>query len=150
MERVRASLGRHGLLYVGDCTRASRATRALIAAPGDFSLCPLPQVQLAEGELDAALEAVWRGEHPLRPVFREQPDGKRQLIAQGYAYPVAMSQKVGDTVPTWTERRWVVRSVRQAHAAAAALRARVAKAMAQIEALNQRGRGTKRFAAVSA
>jgi hypothetical protein len=53
-------------------------------------------------------------------------------------------------VESWTERRVVVRSVRQAHAAAAALRARVAKAMAQIEALNQRGRGTKRFETVSA
>jgi hypothetical protein len=50
----------------------------------------------------------------------------------------------------WTERRLVVRSVRQAHAAEAALRARVAKAMAQIAALNQRGRGKKRFATVSA
>ena len=39
----------------------------------------------------------------------------------------------------------MVRSVRHAQAAEAALRARVAKAMAQIEALNQRGRGKKRF-----
>src|SRR5712691_7049377 len=61
---------------------ASRETRARIAAAGDFSLCPLPQVQLDAGE--------------------------------------------------------------------AALRARVAKAMAQIEALNQRGRGKKRFETVSA
>ena len=44
----------------------------------------------------------------------------------------------------------MVRSVRQAQAAEQALRARVAKAMAQIEALNQRGRGKKRFEAVSA
>jgi transposase len=43
-----------------------------------------------------------------------------------------------------------VRSVRQAHAAEAALRARVAKAIAQIAALNQRGRGKKRFETVSA
>src|SRR2546428_13095523 len=56
-----------------------------------------------------------------------------------------MSHKVGERVQTWTERRLVVRSVRQAHAAEAALRARVAKALVQIEALNQRGRGKKRF-----
>jgi hypothetical protein len=42
-----------------------------------------------------------------------------------------------------------VRSVRHAQAAEAALRARVAKAMAQIEALNQRGRGKKRVEEVS-
>jgi hypothetical protein len=45
----------------------------------------------------------------------------------------------------WSERRLVVRSVRHAEAAEAALRARVAKAKAQVEALNLRGRGRKRF-----
>ena len=61
-----------------------------------------------------------------------------------------MSQKGEGQGESWTERRLVVRSVRHAHAAEAALRARVAKAMAQIEALNQRGRGKKRFETVSA
>src|SRR6266566_994384 len=150
IERVQASLGRHGLLYVGDCKMASRETRARIAAAGDFYLCPLPQVQLDEGEFDAALEAVCYGEHVLSPVVREGPKGQPELIAQGYEYPVAMSHKVDGKVESWSERRLVVRSVRQAHAAEMALRARVAKAMAQIEALNQRGRGKKRFETVSA
>src|SRR3989441_9098526 len=61
-----------------------------------------------------------------------------------------MGQEVGGGVQSWTERRLMVRSVRQAQAAEAALRARVAKAMAQIEALNQRGRGKKRVEDVSA
>ena len=72
------------------------------------------------------------------------------MIAEGYEYTVAMSQPGGEHVQTWTERRLVVRSVRQAQAAEAALRARVAKAMAQIEALNQRARGKKRFETVAA
>jgi len=150
IDRVQASLGRRGLLYVGDCKMASRETCALIAAPGDFYLCPLPQVQLAEGELAEALEAVWRGERTLIPVFRERPDGTSELIAEGYEYPVPMRQEVGGEVQSWTERRLIVRSVRHAQAAEAALRARVAKAMAQIEALNQRGRGKKRVEEVSA
>jgi hypothetical protein len=65
LERVQASLGRRGLLYVGDCKMASRETRARIAAAGDFSLCPLPQVPLAAGEFDTALEVVWQGEQAL-------------------------------------------------------------------------------------
>src|SRR6266487_688397 len=81
--RVQTSLGRRGLLYVGDCKMASRETRACIAAPGDFSLCPLPQVQLAEGEFAAALEAVWSGARTLIPVVRERPDGTSVLIAEG-------------------------------------------------------------------
>ena len=148
--RGQASLGRHGLCYVGDCKMASRETRARIAAAGDFYLCPLPQVQLAEGEFDAALEAVGHGEHVLSAVVREGPQGQPEVIAQGYEYPVAMSHKGDGQVESWSERRLVVRSVRHAQAAEAALRARVAKAMAQIEALNQRGRGKKRFETVSA
>jgi transposase len=143
--RGQASVGRHGLLYVGDCKMASRDTRARIAAAGDFYLCPLPQVHLGEGEFDAALEAVYKGEQACRAVVREGPKGEPEVSAEGYEYPVAMSQKVEGKVESWSERRLVVHSVRQAHAAEAALRARVAKAMAQIEALNQRGRGKKRF-----
>src|SRR3989440_11904668 len=150
IERVQASVGRHGLLYVGDCKMASRDTRARIAAAGDFYLCPLPQVQLDEGEFDAALEAVCHGEHVLSSVVREGPQGQPEVIAEGYEYPVAMSQKVEGQGESWTERRLVVRSVRQARAAEAALRARVAQALGQIEALNQRGRGKKRFETVSA
>ena len=148
--RVQASLGRHGLLYVGDCKLASRETRARIASAGDFYLCPLPQVQLDEGEFDAALEAVSKSAHPLNSVVRETSQGEPEVIAEGYEYPVAMSQRVEGQVESWSERRLVVRSIRQAHAAQAALRARVAKAIAQIEALNQRGRGKKRFETVSA
>jgi len=148
--RVQASMGRHGLLYVGDCKMAARDTRARIAAAGDFYLCPLPQVQLDEGEFDAALAAVGKGECVLSSVVREGPQGQPEVIAEGYEYPVAMSPKGEGQVESWTERRLVVRSVRQAQAAEAALRARVAQAMAQIEALNQRGRGKKRFETVSA
>ena len=150
IERVQASVGRHGLLYVGDCKMASRDTRARIAAAGDFYLCPRPRVQLDEGEFDAALEAVCNGEHVLSSVVREGPQGQPEVSAEGSAYPVAMSLKGEGQVESGTERRLVGRSVRQAHAAEAALRTRVAKAMAQSEALNPRGRGKKRFETVSA
>jgi len=61
-----------------------------------------------------------------------------------------MRQPVGEPVPHGPERRVVGRAGRPAHAAEVALRARVAQALAQIEALNQRGRGKKRFETVSA
>src|SRR5229473_2907156 len=82
IQRVQASIGRRGLLFVGDCKMASRETRARIAAPGDFYLCPLPQVQLDAGEFDAVLEAVCKGEHTLSSVVREGPKGEPELIAE--------------------------------------------------------------------
>jgi transposase len=145
IERVQPSLGHSGLLFVGDCKMAAHATRAFIALAGDDSLCPLPQVQLAEGELDDALERVWSGEQALSSVCREREPGKPDLIAQGYEYEVPMSVEVEGHQREWTERRLVVRSLRHAEAAEAALRARVAKAKAQVETLNRRGPGRKRF-----
>src|SRR5437764_13104532 len=106
---------------------AWRETRARLVGSGDFYLCPLPQVQLAAGELDTTLEAVWRGEQSLSPVMREGPKGELEVIAEGYEYAVAMSQQGGEQAQTWTERRLVMLSVGLAHAAAAALPARVAK-----------------------
>jgi transposase len=148
IERVRASLGRGGLLYVGDCKLASRDTRAWIVGQGDYDLCPLPQVQLAPGELEAAFEALERGEVTLSPVFRASDDGTLQLIAFGYERQVPMALEAQGERQRWTERRLLVRSLRQAKASEAALRARVAQAQAQGEAFNPRGRGRKRFAEI--
>src|SRR6059058_2922164 len=143
--RVQESLGRHGLLYVGDCKMASRATRACLTSQGDFYLCPLPALQLAEDELAQALEALWSGQQTLTPVYRERANGEPELIAQGYERQVPMHVEVAGKVWSWTERRLVVRSMRQARAGEAALRARVAQAVAALEECNRRGRGKKRF-----
>jgi transposase len=116
-KRGQARLGRHGLFYGGDGTMASRATRACMAASGDFSLGPRPQGHRTEGECDAALAAVGCGAQPLTPVVRAHPPGEPELSAEGDAYGVAMSQKRDDQMHNWTARRWVVRSVRPAHAA---------------------------------
>src|SRR4030095_14546448 len=147
--RVQKSLDRGGLLFVGDCKMAAHATRAFIALSGDYYLCPLPQVQLAEGELEAALERVWSGDQALISVLRAQEQGEPKLIAQGYEYEVLTSMEGEGQSREWHERRLVVRSVRHAEAAEVALRARVAKAKAQVEALNLRGRGRQRFEAIA-
>jgi hypothetical protein len=91
--------------------------RAFIALSGDDDLCPLPQVQLGEGELDEALESVWSGEQALTSVFRENERGEPTLIAQGYEHEVPMSMEVEGKPREWSERRLVVRSVRHAEAA---------------------------------
>jgi transposase len=147
--RVQTSLGRRGLLYVGDCKMASRETRAWIASQGAYYLCPLPQVQLAAGEWKEVFTALERGEVTLSPVFRESDDNKPERIAEGYERQTPMVFEGQGQSQRWTERRLVIRSLRHAKAAEATLRARVAQAKAQGEALNQRGRGRKRFAEIA-
>lgn len=145
IERLQDSLGRRGLLYVGDCKMAARETRAYIVSRGDYYLCPLSQTQLANDELDEALEAIWSGEQTLIPITREREEGHSELIAEGYERRVPMRLEIEGDEQSWTERRLVVHSLRHAQAAEAALRARVAKAQAQVDALNLRGRGRKRY-----
>ena len=150
LARVQKSLGRCGVLYVGDCKMAAHATRAFLQARGDFSLCPLPAVQLAPDEMETSLQPVWTGQQPLTPVAREQDNGTQERLAEGYERLESLTAEVEGSPLRWTERRLVVRSVRQADAAETALRARVAKAAAAIEALNRCGRGKKRFPEVEA
>jgi transposase len=83
LARGQARVGRHGRFSVGDCQMAARETRARSAAAGDFSLCPLPQGQRAEGECDAALAAVCHGAHVLSAVVRAGPRGQPEVSAQG-------------------------------------------------------------------
>ncbi len=145
IKRVQQSLGHSGLLFVGDCKMAAHDTRAFIALSGDYYLCPLPQNQLAEGELDEALERAWSGEQDLSSVWREQDTDDPNLIAQGYERKVPMKVESDGETHEWSERRLVVRSIRHAKSAEAGLRARMAKAQSQVEALNRRGQGRKRF-----
>src|SRR5206468_1989154 len=51
IRRVRCSTGRRGLRYVGDCTMAALATRAVVAQGGDYYLCPLGTQLLRPEEL---------------------------------------------------------------------------------------------------
>ena len=148
--RVQTSLGRRGFLYVGDCKMASRETRAWIASQGASYLCPRPQVQLAEGEWKEVFTALERGEVTLSPVCRVSDDNQPERIAEGYERQVPMVVEVQGERQRWTERRLVRRSLRHAKASEATLRARVAQAQAQVEALNQRGRGRKRFEKIDA
>jgi transposase len=145
IQRVQDSLARDGLLFVGDCKMAARATRGFIASRGDFYLCPLVQVQLADGELEEAIEAVSSGHQALIPVFRASEADEPELIAEGFERHMPLEVEVAGKPQQWSERRLVRRSIGHAKAAEAALRTRVDKAKAQVEALNQRGRGRKRF-----
>jgi len=148
--QVRESLGRRGLLYIGDCKMGALATRAVLQAGGDFYLLPLSATQLPAEELAAYLEPVWTGEQALQPVERATSTGEVEVIAFGFERQEELTATVAGEQLVWTERRLVLRSVGQAQADEKALRARVAKAQAKLEALNERKQGKKRLRDVAA
>jgi len=142
IRKVQASLGQHGVLYVGDCKMASLDTRAYIAASHDQYLCPLPAVQMPAATLKALLIPVWAGVQPLEPVYRapETATDTPQHLANGFSYRVTL--KAEDV--EWQEHRLVVQSLKHTAAQHKALDQRLNKAKQEIETLNQRGRGRKR------
>jgi transposase len=142
--RVRKSLGRRGLLYVGDCKMAALETRAFIQMGGDYYLCPLSETHLPPAVLADDLTPVWTGEQTLCPVYRPQPAGPPELIAEGFERLEPVTAEVAGKPYHWIERYLVIRSVQLAQAAERGLRARLANAQAAVTALNERRRGQRR------
>lgn len=145
IEEVRASLGQQGLLYVGDSKMAALGTRGSIDAARDYYLCPLPQKQMPEEVLESYLEPVWAGQQPLTLISREDATGECREIAVGYERSLLQSHEGEGNTHTWHERHLVVCSLQHAQASEKALHTRLTKAQAELESLNQRKRGKRRF-----
>ena len=145
VRQVSQSLQEHGLLYVGDCKMAALATRAYLHAQGDYYLCPRARKQVPDEVLDAYLQPVWAGERTVVPVYRSQDGQKPELIAQGYEQTVTLTGQVDGQPTSWDERQVIVRSIKLAQAAQAALHARLAKAQAALAQLNEHRQGKKAY-----
>lgn len=143
--QARRSVGRRQLTYVGDSKMAALATRADIAAHGDYYLCPLSATQLPAAELDQLLAPVFAQQQALTSVHargEEEQANAPDLLAQGFEYTVSVSGKEQKgVVPKWDERRLVVRSQSFAASQEKSLRARLTRAQEEITALNQRKQG---------
>jgi len=143
IQQVSQSLPEHGVLYVGDCKMAAMSTRAYVQAQGDYYLCPLAQTQLPAQELDRYLQPVWGGEQQVIAVHRAKTEEEDEVIAQGFEQSVVCSANVAGQSVSWGERQVLVRSVKLATAATAALHARLSKAQAALAQLNDHKQGKK-------
>jgi len=143
IQQVSQSLPEHGVLYVGDCKMAALSTRAYVQAQGDYYLCPLAQTQLPAQELDRYLQPVWSGEQQVIAVHRAKTEEEDEVIAEGFEQSVVCSANVAGQSLSWGERQVLVRSVKLATAATAALHARLSKAQAALAQLNDHKQGKK-------
>jgi transposase len=145
----RQTAQRTGLTYVGDCKMAAIGTRAEIVAHEDSYLCPLSAKQMPDAELDRVLDPVFRD--VLEPSALRLPnadgafDETADPVAMGFVYTVELSapDQSGQS-HTWQERRLVVRSLALATTQEKHLRQRVARAVTEINALDERKQGTQR------
>ncbi len=147
IDQVRRGVGQGGLLYIGDCKLLALATRAHLAAGGDYYLAPFALTHLPQAAVDAYLAPVWAKQQVLTPIYRLQPSAGPVKIAEGFECTEHRTATLaaGRTV-TWVERRLVVRSLAQAAAATTALHKRLMQAEAALLALNTPTPGRKPFA----
>jgi transposase len=143
---VRQSFGVGGRTYVGDCKMAALATRAFVAAGGDFYLCPLAQSQLSLAQRHELLLPVWLGTQVVQQVSRPGPEGQPdELVAQGFCVDMKLTAEVEQKEVRWTERRWLVRSQAYAVAQQEALERRLSTAEACLRELPTRKQGKKQL-----
>ncbi len=147
IEQVRAGIGQRGLLYIGDCKMMALETRTYLEAGGDDYLGPFSQAHVSQELLDSYLEPVWAGQQALTSVERPGTQGQLEKIAEGFERRETLTAMYAGKALGWEERRLVVRSLRQAQAAAAALEARLQQAQASIQALTERKPGKEVYAA---
>jgi transposase len=141
--RVRALLGRTGLLYTGDCKMAALETRAEIAARGDFYLTPLPMTGATKDQFATWVEDAVTG--PRRAELVGIRIGEDQ-VGTGYEFTRNQTATVEGVERTWSERVQVIRSDSLAETQARALQRRLAKAEAAVRALTPPpGRGRVPF-----
>jgi transposase len=106
-----------GLLFVGDSKMSALAIRAHIHRLNHYYLCPLAQTGETAKEMVAWVESANSGEKTLTPVYVENENGKRKMLAEGYVFERTLQAKSDvvtedgeEQVSEWTEQVFVVRS----------------------------------------
>lgn len=151
--RIKHTLRRDGLLYIGDSKMSALETRAVIAGGNDYYLTPLAMVGETPELLQTWLEPVWAGDQDLPPIFlpedmpEDGADPDPELaIAEGFVVSRSQVAEVDGQRIEWDERCLVIRSKAHAEAQIAAFRSRVDKAEAELRGLTPPpGRGKRQI-----
>jgi transposase len=146
--KVQQAFGQGGKTFVMDCKGAALGIRAYLVSTNDFYLCPLPETIVSAKQRRALLQPVWQGQQTLQRVARPAADGQsEELVAEGFFVDVPLAAEVNGKKLTWTERRWLVRSLAYAAGQHKLLDRRLQKAEEQLAQLNERKQGKKRLTA---
>ncbi|NTU79719.1 MAG: transposase [Chloroflexales bacterium] len=149
--RVRTSLARSGLLYVGDSKLGALGTRAHLQQAGDQYLCPLGRVQLDAEQLAGLVEAALAAP-ALALIHRPtaegtllvDDDGTPVVTAEAWETSAELTAEVEGVPVTWSERRVLVRSRALQTSQGQALERRLTQAEADLAALLVPRRGKER------
>jgi transposase len=143
VDRVLQIIDGLGLLFVGDCKMSALPTRAHIHHLGHHYLCPLAQTGKTGESMNVWIQAANDGQHELQPVYAENDQGERKLLAEGYEFD---RQVQGEAEEAWTERVLVVRSESYRRVMQESLEGRLQRATEELMALTPLpGRGKRQI-----
>jgi transposase len=153
--RMRKTLGRVGLLYIGDSKMGALGIRAVIVDGQDNYLVPLAMTGQVPAFLDEQLTKLWAGEIELTPIHlpEDQPTDLKQTpdpelaIAEGFEVKRQQEATLADgTTVTWEERALIIRSKAFAEMKERLFEQRLAQTEARLLALTPvPGRGKRQF-----
>jgi transposase len=146
IRRVRAQLGRNGLLYAGDCKMAALATRADIAGHQDYYLMPLPLTGETQQAFPAWMDAVVSGPQEAGLLYVTNDQGTVSLFGAAYEFERPCAAVVDGAACAWVERVQVVRSFALARRQDEGLEERLRRAAEEVRQLTPPvGRGQQQL-----
>jgi transposase len=135
IDRIVHMLDVLGLLFVGDCKMSALATRAHIQHLKQHYLCPLALIGENAELLSEWVQEAIDGEHALRPVYVEDAQGKRVLLAEGYEIERQVRAEQDSQAVEWSERVIIAHSESYAKMLKRGLEQRLSRATAELQAL---------------
>jgi len=147
IQRVRAQLGRRGLLYSGDCKMAALATRAELVTHDDYYLVSLPRTGETQHEFAAWVEVACSGRQPLHSFTeKDEQTGEVAHVGVGYEFSRTLIHGEGVDQVSWQERVQVIRSLALAQRQEKQLEERLQRARQEVCALTPPiGRGRRQY-----
>lgn len=146
IDRVLATLGKSGLLFVGDCKMSAWATRVHLRARGQHYLAPLALVGETAQELPTWIQAALAGEQPGIPIMAPEAPAETTPLATGYERTRGCQARVNGQALGWKERVLVVHSPAYAEILMRGLERRLATATVKLRALTPaRGPGKRQI-----
>lgn len=143
IQRMRATLGERGLLYLGDSKMSALGIRAELARGGDFYLVPLAKVGTVPELFKQCIQEVVDGHHEATLIYNQA----QELIAAGYeTHRAQQAVLASGDVFGWQERLLVVRSLAEARKQQATLQRHLDQATQELLALTPKpGRGRRQM-----
>jgi transposase len=108
--QTQQTLGRAGLLHVGDSKMSALGIRAHVAQTGDYYLCPLPMTGKTPQDLRGWIQQAKSNPRGIRLVERPDESGEIDVIGEVYEVNRPLVAIVAEQSIAWTERVFVVYS----------------------------------------